>query len=495
MIVATCLVACTFAAAQAHGQPSVGLRLNRGQELLYSGSFAEEICKQKSKISRRFLMENRILVLEVFPTGAKIALQTIIQSDKAKDRPDKLDPRTVSLVLAQVDLKNLLTTDQGKRLELPIGGPPKIEGGAFVEVPADGVESNKEWMIPEADRPRHYWRKTGVESIDGQMCYKLIGAQQSDDWDHPNAGKTAWRRQDTVWLSPRNGFPLRYERIMEQREPTSSEPSYRSLARFHLESSLVYPGQLLRDRQAEVKLFCQYSQLAESYLLEPSLDSPRRLGSLAAKIGYHCDTQPPTPYREALQELQRRLESASRGELPPVIKPKVQEPKAKQTPGSEITAPDMGFGAWHLGLTAGAAAPDFEATDLASNVPIHLQVLRDKPVLLLFYNPSSPTARETLRFAQTINQTNQVHVLGLSVAGESSGALQQAKEMGVEFPIVAGVDLRPVYGVDATPKIVVIDADGMVRRTFEGWGDETAVLIREELGRSSLPETSVGKQP
>jgi len=62
-----------------------------------------------------------------------------------------------------------------------------------------------------------------------------------------------------------------------------------------LESSLLYPGQLFRDRQAEINLFHQYSQLAEACYREPTVDSPRRLGALAAKIAYHCDTQPPTP--------------------------------------------------------------------------------------------------------------------------------------------------------------------------------------------------------
>jgi peroxiredoxin len=481
MIVATCLVGCTFAAAQLPKPQlqSQGPRLAQGQELLYSGSFAEEIRKQKSTISRRFLIENRILTLEALPTGAKIALFTIIQPDKTKDHPIQPDARTVSLELAQADLKGRLMTEQGERLDIPIGGPAKIEGGAFVELPSDGLESQKEWVIPEAGRPRHYWRKTGVESVDGQLCYKLIGAQQSDDWDHPNAGKTAWRRLDTVWLSPRTGFALRYERIMEQREPTSTEPTYRSTTRFHLETNLVYPGQLFRDREAEINLYRQYSHLAEACLQEPSLDSPRRLESLSAKISYHCETQPPTPYREALQQLQRRLESASRGELPPV---------GRSAAHSEIRA----AAAQSL---ANGAAPDFVASDLATNAPIRLQLLRGQPVLMVFYNPNSPSAREILRFAQTINQTSQVHVLGLSVARESAGALQQRKDMGVEFPIAAGADLRSGYGVDATPKIIVIDADCLVRRTFEGWVDETPVLIGEELKRWGQPERNVGKEP
>jgi len=464
MILATCLVACTLAAGQQANPQTLSQapRLIRGQELLYTGSYTEEFRKPKATISQRFQIENRILVLESGPTGAKIAILTILQSEKGKTNPDKPDPRSVCLAIAHVDLKNRLTTEQGEHLDQSIGVPPKVEAGPFIEVPDNKLASQKEWIVHEPGRPRHYWRRTGIESVDGQMCYKIIGAQQSDDWDHPNAGKTAWRRQDTVWISPRTGFPVRYERIMEQREPAVAEPTYRSTANFHLESSLVCPGQLFHDREAEVNLWCQYSQVAEASLREPGIDSPRRLGSLSAKIGYHCDTRPPTPYREALLELQRRLESASRGELPPIHgEPGIRQATVK---------------------VASTAAPDFSATDLATHSQIRLELFRGQPLLLVFYNPTSMSAAEILRFAQSIRQSNQAHVLGLSVAVDFSSTLKQCINLGLDFPIAAGAELRSAFGVDATPKLIVIDSDGRIRRTFDGWGDETPALIRKDLG-------------
>lgn len=481
MIVATCLVACTFAAAQTPKPQllSEGWRLSGGQELLYTGSMVEEISKPKAKISRRFQIENRILVLETLPTGAKIALFTVIQSENDHSNPDKSGLRSVCLELADVDPKGRLTTESGERLELPIGSMPKTEGGCFLEMPAEKVIGQKEWIVPEAGRPRHYWRLTGTETADGQVCYKIIGVQQSEDWDHPNAGKIAWRRQDTVWQSPRTGLAVRYERVMEQREPSGSEPSYRLTASFRMESSLVYPGQLFRDRQTEVNLHHQYSQQAATCFRDPSPNNSRRLEALSAKIGYHCDTQPPTPYREALLELQRRLETASRGDLPPVGRPAALQ-EVRQV-GAQVAS--------------SRTAPDFVASDVISNAPIRLQLLRGKPVLLLFYNPKSSSAPDILRFGQTIKPMNQIQVLGLSVTSEAFVTIQQRNELGVDFPIVAGADLRSAYGVDVTPKLIVIDGDGMIRRTFEGWGDETPELIREELRRLSQQGNNVEKQP
>jgi peroxiredoxin len=476
MIVATCLLACTLTAAQPPKPQAEGLRLSGGQELLYSGSFTEEICKQKAKIGHRFQIENRILILETMPTGAKVALLTLIQPEKDNANPAKAGLRSVCLQVAHLDLKGRLTNEQGERLELSIGSLPKTEGGCFVEMPADKTDSQREWVVSEAGKPRHYWRRTGIETIDGHLSYKLIGAQQSDDWDHPIAGKTAWRTQDTVWLAPQAGIAARYERILEQREPAGSEPSYRSTAAFHLESSLVYPGRLFHDRLAEIDLYRQYSQLAEACFREPGPYSPHRLEALSAKIGYHCDTQPPTPYREALLELQRRVETGSRGDLPPVPTHQAVQQVSAQ-------------------VIAGSMAPDFVASDLVTNAQVRLQLLRGKPIMLLFYNPASASAAEILRFAQAIKQANQVHVLALSVAGGTAAATKQRNELGVEFPILTGVDLRSAYGIDATPKIIVIDGDGMIRRTFDGWGDETPALIRKELNKWSNEGSNGGKQP
>jgi len=114
MILATCLVACTLAAGQQANPQTLSQapRLIRGQELLYTGSYTEEFRKPKATISQRFQIENRILVLESGPTGAKIAILTILQSEKGKTNPDKPDPRSVCLAIAHVDLKNRLTTDR-----------------------------------------------------------------------------------------------------------------------------------------------------------------------------------------------------------------------------------------------------------------------------------------------------------------------------------------------------------------------------------------------
>jgi len=112
-----------------------------------------------------------------------------------------------------------------------------------------------------------------------------------------------------------------------------------------------------------------------------------------------------------------------------------------------------------------------------------MQLLHGRPVLLLFYNPRSASAADSLRFAQSISQTTSVHVLGLSVLNEADTVLKQRGDLDLTFPLVIGAELRSAYDIDATPKIILIDENGSIRRTFEGWGQETPSLVREEFDR------------
>jgi peroxiredoxin len=462
MIFAACLVACTLTASQTEKASLLpwAVHLSRGQELVYRGSYAEENSKPGAKIARRFQVETRILVLESLPTGPRIAILTTVQAEKGSESSGSA-PRTVHLELAKVDLKGRLALDGGE-MGLTQDAPPKIEAGCFIELPTNKEGSPKEWVAAESGRPRHHWRTTGIESAEGQTCFKLLGARQSEDWDHPRA-EHAWREEDTVWLSPQTGVAVRYERVIERRTPSGSGPGLRSISKFHLDSNLVYPGQLFQDRQTEINLFHQYSQLAEACFREPSLESHRRLEALAAKIAYHGETQSPTPYREALQELQGRVEAAARGDLPPVpTEPQIRRAVFQESAGS---------------------TPDFVANDLATGVPVRLQSLRGRPVLLLFYTPKSASATEMLKSAQALSQT--VQVIGLSVGADVGKILEQRNILAVTFPIVSGSELRSAFGIDTTPEVLVIDEKGAIRRRFEGWGEETPALIKEELQRCS----------
>jgi hypothetical protein len=103
--------------------------------------------------------------------------------------------------------------------------------------------------------------------------------------------------------------------------------------------------------------------------------------------------------------------------------------------------------------------------------------------LLVFYDPTTPLGEDVLRFAKKISdeRTGQVNVVGLACTNDPKKALQQRAELHIGFPILSGTGLRLSYAVDATPKFVVLDGNGLVRGSYIGWGPETPESVLADL--------------
>jgi peroxiredoxin len=320
------------------------------------------------------------------------------------------------------------------------------------------------WEIVEPGREPRTWRVAGTETVNSTTCVKLVGLQQSSDWDRPRADSTAWRRQDTVWMAPRSGYTCRVERVIERREPARRDPSQRSVLRYELESSLQYPGQLLEDRQREILLAHSVSESLAQLLPKAGSAGPRPFESILAKLNYHFERQPPTPYREALKRIQLRAEAGKRGEAPPSARP-------------DDTGPVV------PSITVGRPAPDFIVPDLTTRESTRLGRLLGRPIVMLFYSPTSAIAEDVLHFAQSLNDAYgpKITVLALAVSEDTPRILKQREELRLKFPVMCGTGLRLSYAVEGTPKWVLLDHKGVVRVNLDGWGLEMPQLIQDEL--------------
>jgi peroxiredoxin len=305
-----------------------------------------------------------------------------------------------------------------------------------------------------------------MEPVNGIRCIKLVGEQKSDDWDKPRADSTAWRRQDTVWLSPRGGFAQKVERTIERRDAAHRDVGHRLVVKYELESSLQYPAQLYEDRRKEITQIKSFSNTLAPLLPRAAEIGPRPFETILERIKKYSDNQSPTPYREAIRHVQRLAEAGKRGETPP------DAGTGDPTPIVQVAA-------------MGRPAPDFLSQDLASHESARLRHWLGQPVLLVFYNPDSSLGEDVLRFAQTVRDSNDNHVavVGLSVSDDNERALEQKADLKLTFPILSGTGLRLSYGVEATPKLVVIDAAGTVRGSYIGWGPETPTSIADDLQR------------
>jgi peroxiredoxin len=440
-------------------------RLSRAQELVYRGSYVHETQQNGVQFSRTYRMESRIFVLDTPPRGADVALLTTWRMQTPKtERTEESPPGSVRLELVKVDLQGRLTVDKGVSLAVPLDGPPSIECGAFVEVPRGRIAANKPWDIDEEGRPHRAWHVAGNEQVNGVVCVKLEGKQQTDDWEFPRADRPAWRRLDTVWVSPSMGVAYRVERIIERKEPAHREPSQRAVLRYELENPLTYPGRLYEDRRREIQQAKSFAESAAPLLADPG-KYKSQIEALQAKVAFHIDSHPATPYRDAIVSLKRRLETARRGDTPPVL---LHE---------EVV--DAG-----LVIALHRAAPDFVTPIFDHDQPARLKAMLGKPILMVFYSPTSPRAAELLRFAQSLGDTykdRDLVVLGLSVSDDADKVKKQRDALKLTIPLLNGSGLRIRYGVEATPKVIVIDRAGVVRGQYLGWGAEMPHEITEEL--------------
>jgi peroxiredoxin len=373
--------------------------------------------------------------------------------------------QSVRLENVHVDLLGRVVAADGRPVAaVPLDGAPSLEVGVFVEMPRRSREFDDGWEVLEIGRTTRAWRSAGTENISGATCFKLVGTQHSDDWNSPRTEQSAWKRVDTVWFIPKTGVAARVERTVERRSATTHETTFRSTLRYELDANVQFPGQVFDDRRQEIARALSFADAAAPLLVTP-LNYATELTSLLNRINHHLEHQAATPYREAVVQVKRRVEAGRRGEA--------------AAPRPAVEAPtDV--------VSLGQAAPDFAAPDFnASGATAKLRTWAGRPILLVFFSPTSPTAPELLRFGKRLQTTfgDGVAVIGMAVSDDAAAVRRLRDDLDLKLPLLNGSGLRISYAVDSTPKMVLLDADGVVREFFTGWGRETPSEVTQALRR------------
>jgi peroxiredoxin len=469
------VIACLCTGASAAAQPAsrnewlLMPQLVRGQEFSYSGWVTEEFINDGVRCPRSYRLESSFLVLDSSKTKWDVAFLTVLsrQEQRAGQQPvaSASAPSSARLELVEIDTLGHVRGKPGVTT-VPLDGPPTAEFGAIVEVPRSAVSPEQFWDVAEEGRSPRTWRVAGAEVVQSALCVKLVGTQQSQDWDQPRGDHTAWQRRDTVWLAPQVGVAYRVERVIERRAPLRTEPTYRAVVRYERDNQATYLGQLFDDCVAEIERARKFQEEAEPLLREPDLYRGQ-LDGLLKRIALHLQ-KPPTvgQYRKAMVQIQRRLEAAR----------------------NHLSTPELGTAAVEAGpqrIVLGQRVPDFVVTELVEHESVRLYRLKGHPVLLMFYNPSTDIGRQVLRFAQALSEKHRpsLTVLALAVTEDEELVKSQHAEMHLTFPILDGKGLHPTYGVDGLPRFVLLDSDGVLRASWTGWGAHTAHEVAQEVER------------
>jgi hypothetical protein len=472
MIATLCCLTCAIATGQV-SEWQLQPHLARGQELIYSGTFTEEALSAGVQYQHAYQIESSVLVLDAAPQKFDLAFLTVVTARSSKSAPGPVKtvstPSSVRLEVVPMDHLGKLLPKLPGSLAAPLEGPPTLECGQFLELPKGRIGTNARWDVVEEGRTPRTWQVDGTETVNNVQCVRLVGMQQAEDWNMPRADRFSWQRRDTVWISPQLGLTCRFERVFERRDAARQEPTHRSVLRCDLESHLTYPGRLFEARHNEIEQAAKFSREAEALLREPDQNKAKLEGMLK-RIKQYCDAEPPTPYRKAVAQVQKRVEAALEGRA---------IPDPSSTPAN--SPPPRAI--------IGQRLPDFVCTDLLSHETQRLQRLLGKPVVVMFYNPATDNGQRVLRLGQALAERyrQNVSIMPMAVTDEPEVARKQHKEMNLPFSILDGNGLIQVFGVDALPRLVVLDGQGVVRSASTGWGQHTASEVNAEVQKLLRP--------
>jgi peroxiredoxin len=451
------------------GEWALAPQLPAGVELVYSGTCTEESLLKDIQHKRVYRFENRLLVLSADVKSYDVAFMTSL-SAREPGEPPKYSAVSVKLDVATIDAQGRVKAAGNVHGS---GTLPLLEVGCFVEAPVTRVGKNSVWEVPDDGRPPRSWLVLGSEMCGGLMCAKLQGQQQSEDWEQPRADRTAWRRRDVVWVALRMGVAVKVERTLERRDPARREPSHRTVTEYAFDGGIQYSGKLFDDRKREVLQAKRFSDDAAIFLKQPA-QNPTHIDALLRRVSFHLESPPATPYRKAVVHLAQRIDSARKGEL--LLVEHRSEEAARIGP-----------------LRIGQKVPDTVLTELTTRKTLRLNRLLGRPVLVVYYNPHTQIGVEVLQFTKGVAEKmgDRVAIMAMAVTTQPDVAHRQHADMKLPFPILDGSALRLTFAVEATPRFIVLDAEGCVRASATGWAAHVGDELIEEIGRVAAPALGV----
>ena len=114
-----------------------------------------------------------------------------------------------------------------------------------------------------------------------------------------------------------------------------------------------------------------------------------------------------------------------------------------------------------------------QAGDRAPSLPLLEGVRGGSPTLLAFFKVSCPVCQFTFPFLERLAKSGSMRVFGVS-QDDAKATDRFAKEFGVTFPMLldeqsAGYAASNAFGVSTVPTLFLVDADGVVAFSGEGF--------------------------
>jgi hypothetical protein len=473
--------------AAAMGAPTALGGLQKGDQLTFVGTVAEQVARPGKEFRRHHDLELRVFVLDRTEKWADVAVLTRLKRTgdavaKSAGTITSARPRSDAPPLIRLDLVRV-HADGTAHLLVPTGPTPlrlndQTPARALPLVPIDAFAASEFGVFPPRPprdsagepwtvaagptRPSETWRVVEPKFFNAERCDCLVMNQQSADWVR-SVGGTAWHRAEEVWVSSLDGTARKVHRVILQRDGrVESPPAAWVEVKYELKEQAKLTGRTFDRARRDVE--AAYRALADAVLPLGPKSFETRLAKLEA---YIQESDPTSAFGEALAAARRALEAARDGDVvQPSLMPMIGAAPAKA-----------------LWPQPGQLAPDFRAGEF------HLADHKGKPVILVFLRPNGETTPLALAVADALRKRYgpRVVVAPLIVFGEVAAATTTRDQLKLTVPLHNGAGAGMSYGVTTVPRFVLIDAAGKVRWTFEGIGAETGFLAREEVDRLAPP--------
>ena len=471
-------------------------RMLTGQEVVYRGTITEiGSGTVGATFQQQLHLQASMLVLDIdAKRNAEIGCYTLVRLPDGQQNAKPKDFENVARV--HFDLVRVSPTGEptwatsGAQILPSANGSTSGELGYFIEVPKKAVAVGAEWTIRRPGQPAIHCAVTGTGDVLGISCVEVVCKQQTPNWlaDDPlqsegatsestkpgsaaqttprlgAGGIASWSQTTKALIDLKTGMVRRLHREFRGRRPGETRSHRTVIVDYQHASDYRYGGSMLQEHVSDFRAgFKAQSQLEVALT---KIDQQRRplLQQLKGQLEYALEQFRSTPYRPAMAEMLRLVEQV---ESHPVD----AEPATLRISG---------------GNRIGRKARNFIVRNLEKDESITLTKLKGRHVLLVFVDPTSPLSKRafsTIIDAVRTQEQETVLVMAACTQTEQAAVERLRDEVEGNYIICSAGGLEKAYKVDAVPHTVLIDAEGVLRGQFIGFGPETFPAIVDALAQ------------
>jgi hypothetical protein len=128
---------------------------------------------------------------------------------------------------------------------------------------------------------------------------------------------------------------------------------------------------------------------------------------------------------------------------------------------------------------------------------ISLKNFKDKMVMFVYCDPESPLSRMALNsVVQASSNTRQpVEIVAVCPSTTKESMAMLRKQVPGKYMICKSHAMDRSYGMVSYPHTIIIDETGVLRTNFEGYGQELATTVSNEISASGKRIREIGSKP